>query len=328
MSTSSGPVPVTENAGRVVLVGLGPIGIEVGKALVAHRVEILGAADPAPGIVGRELETLVAGAGAGRIVAGDAAEIYRRARAGDVAVVCTGSRLHAVAPAIEAAVDAGLSVVSTCEELAHPALRHAEIAARIDGKARARGVVVLGAGVNPGLVMDRLPLALVWGSCRVDHITIERVVDAAQRRAPLKAKVGAGLTIDAFRAGVAAGRFGHVGLAESAALIADGIGVVIGAIEETTEAVTDPATGLVLGVHQTAIIHAGGVERVRLDLKMYAGAPDPHDRIVVAGDPPLDVLVTGGFHGDRATVGATVSAVRAISEMSPGLRRATATSYS
>src|SRR5262249_43471785 len=226
---------------------------------------------------------------AGLAGAADAAEISRQARAGDVAVLCTGSRLPAVAPQIARAVAAGLHVVSTCEELAHPALRHPALAAKLDEKARAHGAVVLGAGVNPGLVMDRLPLAAIWGCTRVSHVLVERVVDAGQRRAPLRGRGGAGLAVERFRAGVAAGKLGHVGLAESAALLAEGLGIAIGAIEESTDAVTDPQSGLVRGVKQTCCVLAAGAERVRLDLAMYVRAEDPHDPIVVAGDPPLDL---------------------------------------
>jgi len=86
-------------------------------------------------------------------------------------------------------------------------------------------------------------------------------------------------------------------------------------------------SGRVRGVKQTCCVLAAGAERVRLDLAMYVGAEDPHDRIVVAGDPPLDVRVLGGFQGDRATVGATVSAAFAVGKMAPGLYKATATSY-
>jgi 4-hydroxy-tetrahydrodipicolinate reductase len=304
---------------RAVVVGLGPIGREVAGALIAKGATLLGAADKA--LAGADVATLVAGAPAGLRVAAAAAEVHARAAAGDVAVLCTASRLRDVAPDLRAAIDAGLHVVSTCEELADPALRSAELAAELDARARARGVAVLGAGVNPGLVMDRLPLLLAEGCVRVDHVRVERVVDAAARRAPLRAKVGAGLAVDAFHQGVAEGRIGHVGLAQSAALVARGLGVAIGAIEETIDPVLDG--GRVLGVRQVASVHAAGVERVRLELTMALGAPDPHDRVVIAGDPPLDVRVVGGVPGDRATVGAVVNAALAVGRMAPGLAAAT-----
>jgi len=304
---------------RAIVVGLGPIGRDIARALVERGVTLVGAADPA--VAGTELAMLVAGAPAGLRVAGSAAEVHARAERGDVAVLCHASRLPALAPELEAAIDAGLHVVSTCEELADPTLRHAELAARLDARARARGVADLGTGVNPGLVMDRLPLLLAEGCVRVDHVRVERVVDAATRRGPLRAKVGAGLSLDDFRIGVAERRLGHVGLAESAALLARGLGLPIGAIEEIIDPVVEG--GRVQGVHQIAAVHADGVERVRLELTMAVGAPDPHDRVVIAGDPALDVRVQGGFQGDRATVGTVVNAVAAVGRMRPGLQSAT-----
>jgi 4-hydroxy-tetrahydrodipicolinate reductase len=53
---------------------------------------------------------------------------------------------------------------------------------------------------------------------------------------------------------------------------------------------------------------------------MSVGAPEPHDRIVIDSDPPLDVLLQGGTHGDRGTVGTVVNAIAAVLAGRPGLR--------
>lgn len=315
---------------RVALVGLGPIGIEVGKALAGRsEFELLGAADPAPEKAGRALSELLDGAFPGVRVCPSAEALYAESAGSrgrtDVAALCTGSRLHAVLPQVEEAIRAGLHVVSTCEELAYPELRHAPMARRIDALAREKGVAVLGTGVNPGLVMDRLVLAVASACVRVDSVKVTRVVDAAKRRGPLRAKVGAGLTRQEFDAGVAARKLGHVGLSESAALIALGLGLPIHEITETIKPVlaereTDgvPA-GRVLGLHQIALVQAGDEVKVSLDLTMAVGAPNPADDIEIAGDPPLHVRAHGGFHGDRSTIGAVVNAVPFIVSASPGL---------
>src|SRR6188474_2009050 len=120
----------------VALVGLGPIGVGVGKALAAREdVTLLGAADPAPDKAGKPLVSLLDGAFPGVTVSGSAAALYAASASsrgpGDVAVLCTGSRLHAMLPQIEEAIAAGLHIVSTCEELAYPELRHAPMARQI-----------------------------------------------------------------------------------------------------------------------------------------------------------------------------------------------------
>ena len=229
---------------RVALVGLGPIGIEVARAVLGRPgIEILGAADPAPDKAGKDLRALVPveGGGGPLPIVPSARELYAKSAATrgrrDVVLLCTGSRLESVAPQIEEAVSAGLHVVSTCEELSFPDLRHAGLARSLDAKAMEHGVAVLGTGVNPGLVMDRLALAAAGACVTVEKLKVTRVVDAAKRRGPLRAKVGAGLSREEFEKGVADRKLGHVGLSESAAMIAVGLGLPIEEISETIEPV-------------------------------------------------------------------------------------------
>lgn len=315
---------------RVALIGLGPIGIEVGRVLRGRGIAFLGAADPAPDKAGRDLGELLGGEANGVRVSSSAADLYTastssRSRS-DIAVICTGSRMPEVAPQIEEAVQAGLHVVSTCEELANPKFRHAAVARRIDILAREAGVVVLGTGVNPGLVMDRLALAIAAACVRVERVFVQRVVDAAKRRGPLRAKVGAGLTREEFEAGVRSGKLSHVGLLESAALLAEGLGLPTGDIRDTIEPLiaekeTDgiPA-GRVLGLHQNAKVYVGVRIPVELDLTMAVGVKEPGDRVLVEGDPPVDASFASGFHGDRATVGCVVNALPFLVVGPPGLQ--------
>jgi hypothetical protein len=319
---------------RVALVGLGPIGIEVGRALVPRTdIDILGAADPAPDKFGKELEDVLGmpASLAGIEVRPSARVLYEASASKrtkrDVALICTGSRLPAVADQLNEAIEAGFHIVSTCEELAYPELTQAVLARQIDRKAKEKGVAVLGTGVNPGLVMDRLVLEAASACVSIDRVRVTRVVDAARRRGPLRAKVGAGLTREEFVAGVAAKTLGHVGLSESAAIIALGLGLRIDEITETIEPViatqeTDgiPA-GNVLGLHQIAIVQVGDEVKVTLDLTMAVGVSDPADRIEIEGDPPISLVVSGGFHGDRATVGCVVNAIPFIVQAPPGLHK-------
>ena len=329
----TGPQAAPTGVVRAALIGLGSIGVEVARALDARPgVLLLGGADPAR--AGEDLMALLRGGvpagGAGMPISAQGAELYARSQAtrgrGDVAVICTSSRLDVAAAQIEEAVDAGLHVVSTCEELAFPYLRHPRLAQKLDALAREQGVTVLGTGVNPGLVMDRLALAVASACVRVDRIRVERVVDAARRRDPLRAKVGAGLAVEELRAGVAARRLGHVGLGESAAMVARGMRVPLDEVTETIEPVVAAAgtgaipAGRVLGLRQTARAISGGQTVVELELEMSVGARDPHDRIAVDGDPPVDVLIRGGFQGDRATVGAVVNAIPYVVSGPRGLR--------
>lgn len=307
---------------RVAIVGLGAIGVEVLKAVMARPgLSLVAVADPA--LVGRDAGE-VAGIGAcGVTVVGSAAEAFTGGAA-DVALVLTGSGVAEVMPVIEAAAASGVDVVSTCEDLAYADHATPDLARQIDARARAGSITVIGTGVNPGFVMDRLPLTLAAACVRVDRVAVERVVDAAKRRAPLRAKVGAGLTPDEFRAGVTAGRLGHRGFAESCALIGLGMGWVLDEIKTTIDPVVADRAGIpagrVAGLRQSASGIRAGREVVRLDLEMSIAAPDPHDRVVIDGDPPLEVVIRDGTHGDRGTVGTVLSAIAPVIAAPPGLK--------
>lgn len=290
----------------MVVVGLGPIGLEVAQAVLQRpALRLVGAVDRAPELAGRRLAEVIPGAGRGVVDAELAASLA--ARRPHVVALTTTSRFAGVVPDLEAAIRAGVHVVTTCEELAAPVVDRARWA-RLDGRARRAGVTLLGTGVNPGFVMDRLVLQVAGACVRVEAVEVERVVDAAQRRAPLRKKVGEGLTVAEFRAGAKAKRIGHVGLHESAALIARGLGWTLERYRETLEPVVGP-DGRCLGLRQVARAVASGKERIRLTLQMSVGAPAPRDRVVLDSDPPIDLTIAGGTHGDRGTVGTVVNAL-------------------
>ena len=310
---------------RVGIVGLGAIGREVLKAVVARPGLVLAAAaDPA--FAGRDAGEVAAVGAAGVAVAASVEEALEIPV--DVALVLTASSVSDMLPIVEAAAARGVDVVSTCEDLAYADFATPELARELDALARAAGITVLGTGVNPGFVMDRLPLTLAAACVRVDAVRVERVVDAAKRRGPLRAKVGAGLTVAEFEAGVAARQLGHRGLAESCALIGLGLGTPFDDIRTTIgPVVVGPGTeregiapGRVAGLRQSAVGVRAGREIARLDLEMSVGAADPHDRVIIEGDPPLDVVVRGGTHGDRGTVGAVLSAIVPAIAAPPGLK--------
>jgi 4-hydroxy-tetrahydrodipicolinate reductase len=306
-------------AARVAIVGLGAIGREVLKAVRARpSLELTGAYDPA--FVGRDAGEV---AEVGPIGVKVAATLSAALAGADVALVLTLSGVAEMMPVVEAAGAAGVDVVSTCEDLSYANHATPELARELDARARATGITVVGTGVNPGLVMDRLPVTLAVACVSVERVVVTRIVDAAKRRGPLRAKVGAGMTVEAFNAGVASKQLGHRGLPESCALVGLALGFTFDEIRSTIGPVTEARPGIdagrVAGLRQSAVGVAGRRELVRLDLEMSVGAPDPHDRIVIAGDPPLDLVIKGGTHGDRATVGTVLNAISAVIAAPPGL---------
>jgi 4-hydroxy-tetrahydrodipicolinate reductase len=313
----------------VIVMGLGFIGQEIARAaLESEELEVVGAVDKSPSLVGRTL-TEILGRPAGTFkVQGTLGQAVGRRR-GVVLLHATGSRLPKVAEQVLEALSYGMSVVSTCEELAFPYLGHPELAERLDQAAVRAGQVVLGTGVNPGFVMDRLA-AVVGQACGpVRRARVTRVVDVGQRRAALQRKVGAGLTEDEFFALVEQDGLGHVGLLESAALCALGLGmdcddfdeelVPVFAEEDLSGGAFPVKKGRVAGLHQIVVGLSDGQERLRLELTLAVGADQPGDSIELEADPPVRVVITGGLAGDRATANLIVNAAPRVTAAEPGL---------
>ena len=223
----------------------------------------------------------------------------------------------------------GISVVSSCEELLFPQLREPKLAARLNQVCEANGSRVVGTGVNPGFVMDVLPVCLTGVSREVRAVHVQRVVDASTRREPLQRKIGSGWPPAKFRRLFKQGKAGHAGLKESLALIAHCLNWKVHGIVETGDAVVadhdirtrflEVKKGETCGLHQHAEGKVGGKVRLTLDIKMYLDAPDPHDAVQIEGEPPLEVVINGGVAGDQATVAALVNAARNLLQARPGL---------
>jgi 4-hydroxy-tetrahydrodipicolinate reductase len=230
-------------------------------------------------------------------------------------------------------LDRGLCVVSSCEELLFPALKQAALAAEYDALCRKTGARIVATGVNPGFVMDVLPICLTGVSREVNRIYVERVVDAATRRQPLQAKIGSGQNPGDFAAKFAAGKAGHAGLQQSLALLAHALGWKLDEIRETCEPVVAPhrivtkffdvAPGQSCGIHQRGVGFVAGEAKIVLDLQMYLEAPNPHDAIAIRGRPDLHVVLNGGVAGDDATVAALINTVPRILAAPAGLRLVT-----
>jgi 2,4-diaminopentanoate dehydrogenase len=316
---------------RVIQYGLGPIGCATALALLEKSgVEIVGAVDIAPDLVGKDLgEVLGIPKRLGITVTNDAQTLFRKTRA-HVVTHSTRSFFKDVYDQLEQAAIAGLKVVSSTEELLFPQLRNPRLAVRLDRVARKHGSTILGTGVNPGFVMDTLALVLTGVSKNVRSVKMIRRVDAATRRMPLQRKVGAGMTPGEFRKLVREGKLGHIGLMESMFLVAHGLGWELSETRERIEPVTAEKKqvtqyftvepGRVAGIKHTAVGLCDGRKVIDMDLRMYIGAPEPMDAIEIDGDPKLSLTITGGVAGDIATVASVVNAIPRVIEAPPGLK--------
>lgn len=308
---------------NVAQYGIGPIGAEITRLLLSKPwVKLVSAVDIDPAKIGKDVGDVI---GLGRQVG---IKVTKEIE-GKPEVVChsTGSRLKDVSAQLKMLLERGCHVVSTCEELSFPIDQ--KIRAELQQTARSHNVTLLGTGVNPGFVMDKLPLTITSVCQSITAVEIIRIQNASTRREPLQRKVGAGMTVKEFRSAVDAGKIKHMGLRESLLMVGKGLGVEFTEVSDENiqpivaerEVVTQylkVAPGHVAGVHQT--IDGKGPINVRLELRMYVGAEDvAADRVIVHGVPDVDMVIKGGVHGDRATAAMVVNAIPRVVSARPGV---------
>jgi 4-hydroxy-tetrahydrodipicolinate reductase len=306
----------------VIIYGCGVMGRQIAQALLGKKsLGVVGAVDIKPELVGKDLgEILELPDKLGIPVEKDAGKLLSRVNA-QAAVLTTTSHLKSVFPQISQCLKAGLNVVSTCEELAYPWNRHPEIAREIDKLAREKGATVVGTGINPGYLMDTLPLFLTAPCLEVKSIKVTRMMNSARRRLPFQLKVGTGLTQDEFRQKIENEVItGHVGLLESIYMIADGLGWKLDeAVEfppqpvidekETETALGTIKPGDVIGLTSVAYGRKDGKDVITLEFWANAAVEEEYDEIIIAGRPNIHQKIIGGVHGDTGTVAVTVNTI-------------------
>src|SRR2546427_9658966 len=264
---------------RAIQYGVGPIGASIVRLMREKQsLDITGAIDTDPAKVARDLGEVVGAKDApwGVLVSAEAKEVLEQAA--DVVIHSTSSSLAKVMEQLLMCLEAESCIVSTCEELSYPFRTHPELAAKLDSAAKEWGVALVGTGVNPGFVMDKLIVTLAAVSQRIEHAKALAGEDASEARAPLPEKKSAGMTVEEFRAQVKAGVIKHVGLPESVAMVADSLNLPVEQITETIEAKlatervqTEYLTvepGQAAGVHQIARgLSKDGKELVYLELQ-------------------------------------------------------------
>ena len=315
---------------RVMHFGLGPIGAAIVKQVSSRPgFKVVGGVDVDPAKVGRDLGD-VAGLPRrlGIKVSGDPAKVLKSTKP-DVVVLCTSSSIRKTLPQLETILRSKTPIVTTTEELAYPGYTHIRHARQIHAWAKKAKVAVLSTGVNPGFVMDALPIALTAVCARVDRVIVNRIQDARARRLPFQQKIGAGMTTEQFQKQVADGSVRHVGFTESIAMIADALGWTLDRITDNVEPKLASVTisseflavdpGYVCGIVQDGVGYRKGEPAIRLHMEAYLGAPVTYDSIEIVGSPRLTVKVAGGIHGDIATTSIVINSIPRVLAAAPGL---------
>jgi 4-hydroxy-tetrahydrodipicolinate reductase len=319
---------------RVVSYGIGVIGKRLARHLLTKKgVEIVGAIDINPEIVGKDLGEVLGIDALGVIISNDADGVLSKTKP---EIVChtTVSYLRQTYDQFAQILRHGVNVVSTCEELAYPyaTKEGGEYAEKLDQLAKENSATLLGTGINPGFLMDTLPIFLTGVCTRVDDIYITRQMDAATRRVPFQKKIGAGLSIGEFSEKIANHEItGHVGLEQSIQMIADAVGWELDEIkvdqvqpvvldEDGASDAIEVPKGHNAGSMQMAYGMKEGKALITMDFKAYIGAPEEFDSITIRGEPPINEKTSPCVHGDFGTIAITSNMIPQVINSDPGFK--------
>ncbi|MFX1605338.1 MAG: dihydrodipicolinate reductase, partial [Promethearchaeota archaeon] len=249
----------------------------------------------------------------------------------DVSVIATSSFLNTVKPTIIESMNSGMDVISICEELSYPFSRHPELSTRIDKEAKKLTKTVLGTGINPGYLMDLLPIVLTAPCQRVNTITVTRHMNSSHRRFSFQKKIGTGMTQDDFRKNIDEGHIsGHVGLVESIRMIDSALNLGLDQINElppeavvaeseVTNTFTTIKKGDVLGLKSIGLGKRNGETIIKLEFLAYAEAEPQYDEIIIDGIPKIHQRIEGGVQGDYSTIAMILNLIPMIKSAGPGL---------
>ncbi len=311
---------------RVAVCGMGSIGRSVSRLLLDERTgfDFVGAATLEQDLIGSNVGEEVGSKTACSATILGSLEGLLTLRP-DVIIYATGSFLPNVDEDIRRIIDAGVNVISPCEELAFPFKRDSQWSKEIDELAKAANVTVLGTGVNPGFIFDSLVLAASGSSWDVEAIRGRRVVNVSGFGENIHLRLGIGYTQQEFDEGHEKGKIaGHVGFPESIEIIAERLGISLdgGVVEEfTTMIAATPAhtkygsvpAGKTEGFVQRATGYVDGKEFIQFELILHlrpehAGLK-PADSFEIRGTHPVNVTIQPGMDAIPATAAQLVNAI-------------------
>jgi len=316
---------------RVILYGIGAIGSLIAKTVLNKKwLDVVGAVDIAPNKLGKDLGEVLEMDERIGISVGKADEIIPKLKA-DIVIHSTSSYLTETYPQIAQCVNSRLNVISTCEELSFPYLKHPDLAEELDKLATKHGVAVLGTGINPGFLMDTLPIVLTAPCIDVSSINVRRVMYSGNRRSSYQRKIGTGMSLEEFKEMIEKGKIsGHVGLEESIAMIASALNwkldeivvpppVPVLADEELETTFTRIKPSHVCGLKSVAYGVVDGRKAIVLEFVSHAKVKRPYDSVSIKGTPNIAERITGGVNGDLGTVGTIINLIPKVLKAKPGL---------
>jgi 4-hydroxy-tetrahydrodipicolinate reductase len=330
---------------KVIVYGIGAMGSGMVRLMLQKDwIEVVGGIcraypdpkDAAKVKAGKDLGQ-VAGVGKkiGVIVSDDPDDVLAKAKA-DIVLHATSSPLSEVEAQVTKCAEAGCNVISTAEtRLVYPWVHDRESGQRIDEAAKKNGVTVLFTGINPGFMMDLVPIMFTGVCASVRKITLRRLLDISYYGPGVINNLGVGLTVSAFNKGLADGSVGWL-LPPTSPQI-DMISDALGWRLDETRRIVEPMTsnkakktsygakieaGKVCGIKWSYYGMKGGEALITFDwihvLHPKDEGLEPEDCCFIEGESDIDIVVKKLDSG-VGTWARAVNAIHQVMEAQPGL---------
>jgi hypothetical protein len=223
---------------RIIQYGVGQMGINMVKLLQSKPgVRVVGAIDCDEAKIGRDLGE-VAGIGRklGVTVQFPPEKVLANIEA-DVALHATTAFMDDAFSQLMTVLDSKINVITIAQELVFPIGKNVEKAKELDAKAKEMGVSMTAVGLNPGFIMDIVPIVCSLPCWEIKRVFCRRIVDFSPFGPDEMRHIGAGLSSQEFVQGVKDGTIGHIGLLETAAMVAHCLGLHVDELRQKKEPV-------------------------------------------------------------------------------------------
>jgi 4-hydroxy-tetrahydrodipicolinate reductase len=320
---------------RVLVLGLGQMGSGIARLILEKQgLELVGGCGRRVEHAGMDLGRAIGlERDLGLLITTDLHAAIHQSRP-QVAIQATCSRLIDAAEEISVLVRGGIHVISIAEEMAYPACASPALADELKNLAVARGVSILGTGINPGFVLDLLVIALTGVCASVESITAMRVNDLSPYGPTVLRSQGVGLTPEEFRTGLREGTVvGHIGFRESIHMIARAVGWQIDRVEESRKPIVSHVSretpfvklhpGQVAGCLHTAVAYRNNKPAITLthpqQIHPELEGIVTGDTIDIHGTPNIRMAGSPEIPGGTATIALAVNMIPHVLNAKPGL---------
>ena len=322
---------------KVVVYGVGAMGSNMVRLLQTKPdVRVVGAIDWDEKKIGRDLGELTGlGKELGVRVSYPPERVLGKVKA-DLVLQATTAFLDEAYEQIMKALEQRINVVTICQELFFPLLKNVPRAEEIDRKAREKNVRVTAVGINPGFIMDIVPILCSTPCWNLESVFVRRVVDFAPYGPDEMRHIGANLSTREFLEGVKQGTIGHIGLLETTAMVGHCLGFEIDELRQTKEPIVtqkgrrshfiEIAPGRVCGFRQNVAGYSSGARALDFQLVGIV-SPDREEDGVEMGDyaringtPSLDIVIKEEIsqRGGLGTAGVAVNCIPRLMSAPPG----------